>query len=499
MFLTIFLILCTLVILYVYLVWNFNYWKKRRVPGPKPTTLMGSFPGTFFQKKHIVDEIDEIYKKYKGSTPFVGVFSSRSPQLMLLDPVLIKDTLIKDFQSFHDNEFGDLIDKASDPILSQNPFILCGSEWKEKRAEITPAFTVSRVKAMYPIFDDICRKMSNYVTSKLEQKSKTFDVKELAAKYSTDVVSSVIYGIDSKSFENNEKCQIRENGSSIFESSSTIVIYFTLVSIFPFIKKLYKVVPSSVEKFFQNLLNDAIKIRKESNIEREDFLSYLLDLKEKKNLSKMDMASHSITVFLDGFETSTAVISYALYHLACNSHVQQKLRAEINECIRVNGCLSHDSILEMEYLNQVFNETLRLNPPFGTFSKRCNSPIEYNDYNGNTFTLEKDKVVIIPVYSLHTDPDFFPNPKVFDPDRFSEANGGTKPYKDSSVFLPFGSGPRICLGMRFATFQSKAAIVEIVRHFDISVNEKTKIPFVFDPSRFLLTPQDKIWLDFESL
>lgn len=62
MFLTIFLVLCTLVILYVYLVWNFNYWKKRRVPGPKPVTLMGSFPGTFFQKKHIVDEIDEIYK-----------------------------------------------------------------------------------------------------------------------------------------------------------------------------------------------------------------------------------------------------------------------------------------------------------------------------------------------------------------------------------------------------------------------------------------------------
>lgn len=169
------------------------------------------------------------------------------------------------------------------------------------------------------------------------------------------MVSSVIYGIDSKSFENTENCQIRQNGSSIFESSSTIVIYFTLVSIFPFIKKLYKVVPKSVEQFFQNLLNDAIKMRKESNIEREDFLSYLLDLKKKKNLSKMDMAAHTITFFLDGFETSTAVISYALYHLASNAGVQKKLREEINECIRVNGSLSYDSILEMEYLDQVFN------------------------------------------------------------------------------------------------------------------------------------------------
>lgn len=182
-----------------------------------------------------------------------------------------------------------------------------------------------------------------------------FSISQLAAKYSTDVVSSVIYGIDSKSFENTENCQIRQNGSSIFESSSTIVIYFTLVSIFPFIKKLYKVVPKSVEQFFQNLLNEAIKMRKESKIEREDFLSYLLDLKEKKNLSKMDMAAHTITFFLDGFETSTAVITYALYHLACNANVQQKLRAEINECIRVNGSLSYESILDMEYLDQVFN------------------------------------------------------------------------------------------------------------------------------------------------
>lgn len=169
-------------------------------------------------------------------------------------------------------------------------------------------------------------------------------------------MSSVIYGIDSKSFENTENtCQIRQNGSSIFESSSTIVIYFTLVSVFPIIKKLYKVVPKSVEQFFQNLLNEAIKMRKESNIKREDFLSYLMDLKKKKNLSKMDMAAHTITFFLDGFETSTAVISYALYHLARNTHVQQKLREEIEECIQVNGSLSYDSILEMEYLDQVFN------------------------------------------------------------------------------------------------------------------------------------------------
>lgn len=76
----------------------------------------------------------------------------------------------------------------------------------------------------------------------------------------------------------------------------------------------------------------------------------------------MDMAAHTITFFLDGFETSTAVIAYALYHLACNVDVQKKLREEINECIRVNGKLSYDSILDMEYLDQVFNGKNGLSP-----------------------------------------------------------------------------------------------------------------------------------------
>lgn len=85
-------------------------------------------------------------REFKGKQRLVGIFNIRNPQIMALDPEFVKDILIKNFRSFHDNEFADFIDKETDPIFGNNPFMLKGNEWKEKRSEITPAFTASRVR-----------------------------------------------------------------------------------------------------------------------------------------------------------------------------------------------------------------------------------------------------------------------------------------------------------------------------------------------------------------
>lgn len=69
----------------------------------------------------------------------------RTPQILAIEPEFVKDVMIKNFKNFHENDFVDMIDKESDPIFGRNPFFLEGEEWKEKRAEITPAFTPSRV------------------------------------------------------------------------------------------------------------------------------------------------------------------------------------------------------------------------------------------------------------------------------------------------------------------------------------------------------------------
>lgn len=93
--------------------------------------------------------------------------------------------------------------------------------------------------------------------------------------------------------------------------------------------------------------------------------------------------------------------------------------------------------------------------------------------------------------------EYYPEPEKFKPERFDPEHGGLKAFKDKGVFLPFGDGPRICLGMRFALMQSKAAIADIVRNFEIKVNNKTQRPLIIDPKEFINVKTGGVWLDFK--
>lgn len=140
-------------------------------------------------------------------------------------------------------------------------------------------------------------------------------------------------------------------------------------------------------------------------------------------------------------------------------------------------------------------ETLRISPPGFTITKVCTEQTELINYDGKPVTIEKDTVVHIPVYSIHNDPEYFPNPTTFDPDRFESAD--LKTLRDQGLFFPFGHGPRMCLGMRFSTLQIKAAIVEIVSNFEISVNPRTKEPIVVRPKDFLYLAINNVYLDYK--
>lgn len=101
--------------------------------------------------------------------------------------------------------------------------------------------------------------------------------------------------------------------------------------------------------------------------------------------------------------------------------------------------------------------------------------------------VEKGTIVYFPVDAIQMDPEHFPNPEKFDPERFSTENGGAKTYMERGVFLPFGIGPRICPGNRFAVAQAKTAIVSIVKNFEISVNPKSPEKYILHPQAFLTT------------
>lgn len=247
----------------------------------------------------------------------MGILQFRQPRLLILEPTIIKDVVIRNFKNFHDSEFGDMIDKDTDPLFSRNPFMLKGEEWKEKRAEITPAFTISRLKTLYPLMEEVQGHMAKYI-EKLIPSKEPFDAREICAKYTTDVVALSIFGIDAQSFTK-ENSEIREMGRKLMAPNSILLLKMFAMSTIPALKMIMELrfVTGDVEKFFISLMEQALKYRKDNNVQREDFLDYLIQLREKKSLKDIDMAAHTITFFTDGFETSSIAIAHALYEVSC--------------------------------------------------------------------------------------------------------------------------------------------------------------------------------------
>lgn len=124
-----------------------------------------------------------------------------------------------------------------------------------------------------------------------------------------------MYGVDSKVFSD-EKSVIHQMSSQIFETNISSIVYFLLVKTFPFIRKIYKMpfISKRVESFFVQLMDEAIKLREEQKIERDDYLNFLLVLKKKKNLPSIDMAAHTMTFLMDGLETSSNVIAHVIIY-----------------------------------------------------------------------------------------------------------------------------------------------------------------------------------------
>lgn len=170
-----------------------------------------------------------------------------------------------------------------------------------------------------------------------------------------------------------------------------------------------------------------------------------------KSASKMELTDDVITAqalifFLAGFETTSTLLSFLSYELALNPDIQAKLQAEVDEATKEGRRkLSYERILSMKYLDQVISETLRKYPGGFIVVRQCvkDYKIEAKKDNEKDFTVEKDCLITVPVSGIHRDPNYFPEPDRFDPDRFSEENKGNIV---SGSYMPFGSGPRNCIG-----------------------------------------------------
>jgi cytochrome P450 family 9 len=141
----------------------------------------------------------------------------------------------------------------------------------------------------------------------------------------------------------------------------------------------------------------------------------------------------------------------------------------------------------------VISESLRKWPPVPATDRGCTKDFALVLEDGKTINMKKGDLVWFPIYSLHHDPEFFPNPEKFDPYRFSDEN---KNSIKTCTYLPFGSGPRVCIGSRFALMEAKLLLFNVLSKFSMEVCDKTPMKLTMKKT-FQFGIEEKVFLEFK--
>lgn len=332
-----------------------NFWLLRFIPHEKPHFFYGTVEPVVKQTQHFDEVLSELYKKYKYSGPFVGMHFFFRPACLLTDVDLIKAVLISDFHKF--SERGLFYNEKDDP-LTAHLFALDGEKWKNLRTKMSSTFSVGSIRNMYPTVLEVADQLTKVLNEQLRhhaQFTAVLEITELCARYTTDVIGNCAFGLECNSLKNPD-AEFRRYGKRILTEHRHNDIIEALIMSFPKIARRLRMrtIHDDIHQYFMRVVRETVELRERENIKRNDFMNLLLELKHNGELSVAEMAAQTFAFFLAGFETSSATIAYALYELALNPQMQERLQQEITEVLeRHNKEFTYEAIKEMEYLEMV--------------------------------------------------------------------------------------------------------------------------------------------------
>uniref|UniRef100_A0A8C1F645 unspecific monooxygenase n=1 Tax=Cyprinus carpio carpio TaxID=630221 RepID=A0A8C1F645_CYPCA len=436
------LVLLVLTLLYIYGVWPHGFFKKLGIPGPRPWPFFGTL---LSYTKGLCNFDMECAKKYGKVW---GIYDGRLPILMVTDLEMIKVIMVKECYS-------NFINRRKRTTGLAGPFadgiiMVQDERWKRMRSTLSPYFTSGRLK--------------EYILYLIRNKHCFYS--RVVGPYSLDVVTSSSFSVDIDSinkaddpFVTNVKKFIQFN---MFNPLFLLILLFPSIAII--LKKMgVTLFSKSAMDFFYSAVK---KIKDEHNKEsdgRVDFLQLIL-----YHFKYHEILSQSLVFILGGYETTSTTLTFLLYNLATNPDCLEKLVEEIDTNFPPDTPITYDALMKMDYLEMAINESMRLLPTAPRLERSSKKTVEINGV-----TIPKDTLVGIPTYVLCRDPQLWESPDEFRPERFSPES---KSVINQYAFLPFGLGPRNCIGMRFALMIMKILVVKLLQNFSVETCKETQIP-----------------------
>jgi cytochrome P450 family 3 subfamily A len=485
----------------------FKFWKERGINGPKALPFFGNYIKLLMKREAPGEWRRKFGKVY-------GVYEGARPVLVVSDAKLMGQICIKDFNKFPNHPA-----EPGSQLIQSFIFNARDDDWRHIRAIMSPSFSSGRMRRMFKLLN-IC---ANTLVEALDERLKSGPIvhlKDLFNLYTMDAIASCCYRIKMASYKNEASLATAANQDEfvklavkLFDFSVARFLVFLILprSILHWLN--FGVIPSKVEWGFANRMRQIIKNRQESGKRFDDYLQTLIDAqcvtlegtkssedrghledperhhggsetddsqhlpqpdRKNKPLSEIEVLASATYLLGVGLESTSMFLTHCFYALAWHQEIQEKLYQEIKLLARADEhnkfTFDYESLTSCHYLDAVISETLRAQPPV---MQNDRSPIVDCYLASHNLLIPRETKIVFTLAEIMNDEDYWPEPQVFNPDRFMPEN---RHKIVPNSYCPFGIGPRNCVAMRFSLTETKIAMAKLLMEYKFEPAPDTKYP-----------------------
>ncbi len=396
---------------------------------------------------------------------------------MVMDPGAIRRILLENL----DNYPKSLVTKnLLRPAIGESMFIAEGAHWRWQRRAAAPVFSHRNVTNLAPIMTAAAERSAARIAA---AGNRAVDVGEDMVRTTFDVIADVTFSGDG-TFD----AEGVHKGIDAYIAEAGKISLFDLLGFPDWVPRPGRLLFSrGAVKDMHRIADEAIEARRARGPAGvPDLLDLLLegeDPETKRRMNTAELRDNLLTFIVAGHETTALTLAWSLYLLAFDPEAQIRARAEIAQVLQGRAVTGED-VARLPFLRSVVDEALRLYPPAGMISRTAMADDELCGRH-----IRAGDTVIIPIYALHRNHVLWDAPDAFRPDRFADRKA-----IERYAYLPFGDGPRICIGASFAIQEAVIVLATLLARFRFrKVAGKDPEPVMI----ITLRPQGGVWLEAE--
>lgn len=393
----------------------------------------------------------ENFEQY-GET-YQGYLGAIQPILATKDPDIIRHVLQKNHRNYRKTPM--IFDKLR-RFLGNGLLTSEGPYWLQQRRLIQPGFHRQRLQALVEIMNEVIVQTEPVEVS-ASHGERGIDVYPMMMRLAFDIVTRSLFST-----------AVSEEKLNFLSNSLTTLQSFLVQQIRqPYLNPWFRLSGQlrkkvALSRAADEVLLDIIRQRRNEQEEKQDLLQMLLDARYEdtgEGMTDQQLLEETNILITAGHETTANALSWTLYLLAKYPEKQERLRRELQKVLGgATPTFAH--LPQLTYTTQVIEEAMRLYPPAWVTDRQA---IEEDEVKGHV--IPAGTMVVLVIYALHRDPVFWEKPDEFVPERFDPAI--KKEFMANYRYLPFGGGPRLCIGNNFAMMEMQLVLAHYLRKYQI--------------------------------